>query len=237
MYHESFALPGFHDRPSPRVDWDRVHRDLNAWTDRIVEVLRTGAGPDALAGLEKIESEFNQGEVDVEPMKDSDNPFEWRYDFEEELRRIASDPSRGIAAGWLGHYSRLIEASRYSVAEVRLTRAEFEAMIRLGRSPDRQMSMSDLAGQMVLTSGGVTRLIDRLLKDGYVTRVECPSDRRVQWAQLTDEGVATISQALDTHLEDLDQYFFSAMSPDERKVTVPVLNRLRTTCADNQVAR
>lgn len=109
-----------------------------------------------------------------------------------------------------------------------LTLVEFEALVRIGRSPGRQMSMSDLAGQMVLTSGGITRLVDRLANNGYVSRVACPSDRRVHWAQLTDKGVTAVSQALETHLGDLDDHFFSAMSADERAVAMPVLDRLRT---------
>ena len=114
-----------------------------------------------------------------------------------------------------------------------LTLVEFEAMIRLGRSPNRQMSMSDLANQMVLTSGGATRLVDRLTKDGHVERVSCPSDRRVQWARLTEEGVTTVATALETHLADLDTHFYSAMSEDERKATIPVLERLRESCSTN----
>ena len=114
-----------------------------------------------------------------------------------------------------------------------LTGVEFEAMIRIGRSPDRQMSMSDLANQMVLTSGGITRLVDRLAADDYVDRLSCPSDRRVQWAHLTDAGVEAVSQALKTHLADLDDHFFSVMSPEERAITIPVLDRLRTTCSES----
>ena len=127
--------------------------------------------------------------------------------------------------------TRIVESSLRENHDLALV--EFEAMVRLGRSPDRQMSMSDLAGQMVLTSGGITRLVDRLIEHGYVTRVSCPSDRRVQWAQLTDQGLATVSQALETHLGDLDAHFFSAMSADEHKATMPVLDRLRTTCSDS----
>lgn len=113
-----------------------------------------------------------------------------------------------------------------------LTGVEFEAMIRIGRSPERQMSMSDLATQMVLTSGGITRLVDRLAVDGYVDRVSCASDRRVQWAHLTDEGVDMVSEALKTHLADLDNHVFAVMSAEERAITFPVLDRLRTACTD-----
>ena len=123
--------------------------------------------------------------------------------------------------------SRVLEASLRNNHD--MTMIEFEAMIRLGRSPDRQMSMSDLATQMVLTSGGVTRLVDRLAKSGYVTRVSCPSDRRVHWAQLTDDGIAKAMEALATHLADLDNHFLFAMSDEQRAVVMPVLDRLRTS--------
>ncbi|MDJ0663360.1 MAG: MarR family transcriptional regulator [Acidimicrobiia bacterium] len=122
--------------------------------------------------------------------------------------------------------TRVIEASLREHHDLGM--AEFEAMVRLGRSTDTQMSMSDLAGQMVLTSGGVTRLIDRLNARGYVERVYCPSDRRVHWAQLTDAGVAKISLALETHLADLDDHFFAVMSPEDREVAVAIFERLRS---------
>lgn len=109
-----------------------------------------------------------------------------------------------------------------------LAMVDFEAMLRLGRSPDRQMSMSELAEQMVLTSGGITRLVDRLANDDLAERVLCPSDRRVHWARLTDHGVATVSGALATHLQDLDSHYFGVMSDGEQVTMTTVLERLRT---------
>lgn len=126
---------------------------------------------------------------------------------------------------------RLIEQSMRGTHDLALV--DFEAMMRLGRSPDNQMSMSELAGQMVLTSGGATRLVDRLTDHGLVERVSCPSDRRVQWARLTDEGLRRISEALTTHLRDLDELYFSVMSDDERAALRAVFDRLRTNCSDS----
>ena len=126
---------------------------------------------------------------------------------------------------------RLMRTVEHSLRENHgLTMVEFEAMVRLGRSPDQQMSMSELAEQMVLTSGGITRLIDRLAKGDLVERVSCPSDRRVHWARLTDQGVATVSAALTTHLQDLDAHYFGTMSDDEEATMTAVLDRMRTAC-------
>jgi DNA-binding MarR family transcriptional regulator len=114
-----------------------------------------------------------------------------------------------------------------------ITSVEFEAMLRLGRSPERRMSMTQLADEMVLTSGGITRLIDRLIGDGHVTRVSCPSDRRVQWAYLNDAGVERVTAILETHLTDLNRHFFSAMSAAEKATLLPVLDRLRAGCIES----
>jgi DNA-binding MarR family transcriptional regulator len=106
----------------------------------------------------------------------------------------------------------------------------FEALLRLSRSDDHRKSMSELAGQMVLTSGGVTRLVDRLTEAGYVARLQCPSDRRVQWAQLTKEGLRVLTAALRTHLDDLDEHFSSHITDAELPVVTSVLDRLRNQC-------
>ena len=54
----------------------------------------------------------------------------------------------------------------------------FDVLIRLGRSAERRLTMSQLAAQVSLTTGGVTRLVDRIAEAGYVERQNCPSDRR-----------------------------------------------------------
>lgn len=104
----------------------------------------------------------------------------------------------------------------------------YEALLRLGRSDGQQMSMSKLAEQMVLTSGGVTRLVDRLEEADYVERVACPTDRRVQWARLTDTGTQVLTTATRSHLRDLEEHFSSGISEEELAIFTRVLDRLRT---------
>lgn len=104
----------------------------------------------------------------------------------------------------------------------------FEALLRLGRSPERQMSMSELGDQMVLTSGGITRLVDRLEGEGYVERLRCGTDRRVQWAHLTDAGLEVVENAALSHLEDLETHFVAPMSADEIAMLNCVLDRFRS---------
>lgn len=102
----------------------------------------------------------------------------------------------------------------------------FEALLRLERSGG-SLTMSELADQVALTSGGVTRLIDRLLDEGLVERRPCDSDRRVLYAAITDAGRSKLQEALDIHLEDLSREYTSRMSADELAVVTEVMDRLR----------
>ncbi len=111
-----------------------------------------------------------------------------------------------------------------------MTGVTYEALIRLARTEGRQMSMSELADQMVLTSGGATRLVDRLAEAGFVERLHCPTDRRVLWVHLSEHGESALAAATETHLNDLQEHFASEIDPDELPVFTEVLDRLRRGC-------
>jgi MarR family transcriptional regulator, 2-MHQ and catechol-resistance regulon repressor len=93
-------------------------------------------------------------------------------------------------------WGRLVEA--YSFLDRRLgasleascgvPMAWFEVLLRLARAEDGQLTMGALAEQVALTSGGVTRLLDRMVRAGYVERRQCPTDRRIVYAALTPAG-------------------------------------------------
>jgi DNA-binding MarR family transcriptional regulator len=86
--------------------------------------------------------------------------------------------------------------------------------------------MGALTDQVALTSGGVTRLLDRMIKAGYVERRQCPTDRRVVYAALTSAGRRKIDEAAQVHARDLEEVFAS-FSPQERRVLDGLLDRLR----------
>lgn len=103
----------------------------------------------------------------------------------------------------------------------------FEVMLRLGRSPEHSLMMSELAEQTGVTSGAVTRLVDRMSDAGLVKRHACESDRRVQWARLTPEGLKRLKVAAEIHLVDLDHHYFDRISQRELSTVTKVMDRLR----------
>jgi MarR family 2-MHQ and catechol resistance regulon transcriptional repressor len=103
----------------------------------------------------------------------------------------------------------------------------FELLLRLGRSPGRQLRMSDLADQTSLTPSGLTRAIDRLVEAGLVERVACPEDRRGAYAALTPSGLERIDTAVGAHLRHIDDVLLSVLSPQDQDTLESLLRKIR----------
>jgi DNA-binding MarR family transcriptional regulator len=102
----------------------------------------------------------------------------------------------------------------------------FEVLLRISRADGGQLSMSSLAQQVALTSGGITRLLDRMIGAGLVQRVPCPTDRRVSFAALTPSGQQALDDALQVHTANL-RHVFDAFSLDDLSKLDELLDRLR----------
>lgn len=103
----------------------------------------------------------------------------------------------------------------------------FEVLLRISRSEWGRLTMSELADGVSLTTGGVTRLADRLENDGLVQRVSCPTDRRVVHLALTEQGRQTLATALTHHLDSLERLVTSRVSAKDTAVLDRVLDELR----------
>jgi DNA-binding MarR family transcriptional regulator len=84
---------------------------------------------------------------------------------------------------------------------------EYEVLLALSDAPERRLRRVDLAAKVLLTQGGVTRLLEPLERAGLVTRAPSDADRRVTYAQLTDEGRRRLSAAQRTHRRDIQALF------------------------------
>jgi len=104
----------------------------------------------------------------------------------------------------------------------------YDAMIRLRRSPGGFTTMTRLAGEVSLTSGGITRLVDRLVDSGYAERSSCPTDRRSVYVRLTPAGAAKVDEATASHRGVLERYLLQPLSDGERAALESVLRKLRS---------
>ena len=107
-------------------------------------------------------------------------------------------------AAWRGMLRSHAALVRDLDAELRarheLSLHEYEVLLTLADAPVGRMRMSELAAAVVLSQSGLTRLVDRLVRDGSVVRVRCEGDRRGFNAELTDTGRRRYREARMTHL-------------------------------------
>lgn len=108
-----------------------------------------------------------------------------------------------------------------------LSAVEFEVLTRLARSPGNQLRMTDLAAQTSLSTSGVTRVVDRMERDGLLTRRACPSDRRSSYAVVTAAGLKRLDEALPGHLRIIEEWFTGQLEPDALAALLDGLRRVR----------
>src|SRR2546421_1886151 len=107
-----------------------------------------------------------------------------------------------------------------------LNLSAYEALLLLARAPDSRMRRVDLANSLLLTAGGVTRLLDGLERDGFVGREECASDRRVSYAVLTKPGRDKLREASKSHTRQIRELLGGPYDEDELAHLVALLDRL-----------
>ena len=131
-------------------------------------------------------------------------------------------------------FGRLLEAThrledrlgRELAASNDLPLTWFEVLLRLSRSTDGRLTMGELSDQLTLTTGGVTRLVDRMVDAGHVERQPCPTDRRVLYAAVTPAGKTALAPALRSHSAALREVFAGFTATDLARLDT-LLDRLR----------
>nr|WP_277605887.1 MarR family transcriptional regulator [Glycomyces sp. L485] len=109
----------------------------------------------------------------------------------------------------------------------------FEVLLILGRADDSGMPMGDISRAQVLTTGGVTRLIDRMEAAGLVERVANPGDRRGRLVRLTAAGEAKVVEAARVHLANIERYFVEPLPVEHRRQFADDLRILSRSARDS----
>jgi DNA-binding MarR family transcriptional regulator len=102
----------------------------------------------------------------------------------------------------------------------------YEALLLLARAPDSRLRRVDLASSLLLTAGGVTRLLDGLEREGFVAREQCSNDRRVTYAVLTKAGRDKLREASKSHTRQIRELLGGTYDEDELAQLVALLDRL-----------
>jgi MarR family 2-MHQ and catechol resistance regulon transcriptional repressor len=102
----------------------------------------------------------------------------------------------------------------------------FDVLIHVGGAPEGRLTMSSLSTDVALTTGGVTRLVDRMVEAGLVARQNCPSDRRSVHVVLTPDGRAVLERAVAAHIEGIDRHLMAHLDAGDSAALWVVLSKV-----------
>jgi DNA-binding MarR family transcriptional regulator len=133
----------------------------------------------------------------------------------------------GAWRGLLRVHSALVKAlDAELLAGHDLPLTSYEVLINLQAAPDKRRRMAELADGVLLSRSGMTRLVDRLEKEGLLVRDACVSDGRGTFAVLTDKGEALLGEARRTHLDGVRERFLKHFERDELVQLATLWNRV-----------
>jgi DNA-binding MarR family transcriptional regulator len=121
------------------------------------------------------------------------------------------------------------------LAEHGLSLPAYEVLSHLSEVPDRSLRMTELSEAALLSPSGVTRLVDKLQRDGLVRRRRCAADARVIYCELTDAGMARLVTAYPTHLRGVREHMVDKLDRDDLRGVADSMAKLAdpTACAED----
>jgi DNA-binding MarR family transcriptional regulator len=121
------------------------------------------------------------------------------------------------------HWRAFLEAHRLVFARLErqlatdhdLVLGDYEILVRLTENPERRLRMSDLAEATLSSRSRLSHAIARLEGHGWVTREECPVDKRGTYAVLTDAGFEFLARAAPGHVDAVREALVDRLSADD----------------------
>ncbi|GAA4133838.1 MarR family winged helix-turn-helix transcriptional regulator [Actinomadura keratinilytica] len=112
------------------------------------------------------------------------------------------------------------------LADHGLPLGSYDVLTHLGAAPGGRLRMNDLADRVLLSRSGLTRLVDRLQREGLVARQSCTSDARGLYAVLTPAGRRRLEEATPTYRRGVREYLLSRLDEDDLGRFAAILRRL-----------
>jgi MarR family 2-MHQ and catechol resistance regulon transcriptional repressor len=114
------------------------------------------------------------------------------------------------------HVNKVIQVSGLNPTEF----AVLELLYHKGDQP-----MQQIGGKILLASGSITYVVDKLEQKGMLRRIACPNDRRVTFAQITEDGKAFIQEIFPEHAQQIHS-LMSSLTESEKHEAIELLKKL-----------
>lgn len=105
----------------------------------------------------------------------------------------------------------------------------YDLLLELDMAQGHRLRLYDLGDRMVLSRSNLTRLCDRLEKEGLISREHCAEDRRGLFAALTPKGAQMRQAMWPTYQQSVDQHFSTHLTDEEASGLAAVLLKVRST--------
>jgi len=132
-------------------------------------------------------------------------------------------------------HSQIIENIEMDLAEQkRVPLTTYDVLIELFEAPNRKLRLGDLKQKVILSKSGLTRLLDRLEREGLIQREKSEEDRRGAYAILTAEGEKQLRQAWPIYARGIKRYFAALLSDEEVQALVRAFEIMNKALASDK---
>ncbi len=94
----------------------------------------------------------------------------------------------------------------------------FDVLVHVSLEPGQRVTHTRLGERTLMSQGGVTRLVDRMVKAGLVARRASRADRRKSYVVLTDSGREKLAEAMPTQLDSIQELFVQHLEDGDTEV-------------------
>ena len=119
------------------------------------------------------------------------------------------------------------EKVKEAIKPFELTHAQLNVLYILVNNDSKPVSANDLKNRILVSNPDITRLLDRLVKKGYVLRETCSANRRKIDISLTDDGRTLFGKAHQSAKQTLGDFFEKKITEDEAIELRRILHKIR----------
>lgn len=135
----------------------------------------------------------------------------------EQMLKLSAE-ERAAWLGFLDAHNRIVKELDLDLEQAHgLSLSTYDVLAILSMAPDRRLRMSALADAALITRAGMTRLIERLERQGLVERCRCETDSRQVFAHITEDGLKRLGQAAPTHFEGVRERFLDHLTAPQKR--------------------
>jgi DNA-binding MarR family transcriptional regulator len=147
-----------------------------------------------------------------------------------------SDRSAAAVSAWESLFRAQVGVIRELTREFpneEISFNEYDVLFNLSRQPGRRLRIRDLSKHLLLTQPSVSRMVDRLVSRGLVSKERDPGDGRGTFVSLTDAGFALFRRVAVVHAESITRHMGAALSVEELRELTELTERIRTGVSPN----